>query len=66
MRQEEVGYFYRLVKQSSRIASKVKDEGGNSLLRMELPKEEWAAMRNPEMVLLGVAPENVMTLSGEL
>ncbi len=41
-------------------------EGGNSLLRMELPKEEWAAMRNPEMVLLGVAPENVMTLSGEL
>ncbi len=41
-------------------------EGGNSLLRMELSKEEWAAMRNPEMVLLGVAPENVMTLSGEL
>ena len=41
-------------------------EGGNSLLRMELPKEEWAAMRNPGTVLLGVAPENVMTLSGEL
>ena len=41
-------------------------EGGNSLLRMELPKREWAAMRNPETVLLGVAPENVMTLSGEL
>ena len=41
-------------------------EGGNSLLRMELPKEEWAAMRNPDTVLLGVAPENVMTLSGEL
>ena len=41
-------------------------EGGNALLRMELPKEEWAAMRNPEMILLGVAPENVMTLSGEL
>lgn len=41
-------------------------EGGNALLRMELPKEEWAAMRNPDLVLLGVAPENVMTLSGEL
>ena len=41
-------------------------EGGTSLLRMELPKEEWAAMRNPPVVLLGVAPENVMTLSGEL
>ena len=41
-------------------------EGGNSLLRMELPKEEWAAMRNPGAVLLGVAPEDVMTLSGEL
>lgn len=41
-------------------------EGGNSLLRMELPKEEWEAMRNSETVLLGVAPENVMTLSGEL
>ena len=25
-----------------------------------------AAMRNPEVVLLGVAPEHVMTLSGEL
>lgn len=41
-------------------------EGGNTLLRMELPKEEWAALRNPEMLLLGVAPEQVMTLSGEL
>lgn len=41
-------------------------EGGNTLLRMELAKEEWAAMRNPAMVLLGVAPEHVMTLSGEL
>ena len=41
-------------------------EGGNSLLRMELSKEEWALMRNPDVVLLGVAPENVMTLSGEL
>jgi molybdate transport system ATP-binding protein len=41
-------------------------EGGNALLRMELPKEEWAAMREPEVILLGVAPENVMTLSGEL
>ncbi len=41
-------------------------EGGNSLLRMELPKDEWAAMRNPEVVLLGIAPQNVMTLSGEL
>ena len=41
-------------------------EGGNTLLRMELPKEEWAALRNPELLLLGVAPEQVMTLSGEL
>jgi molybdate transport system ATP-binding protein len=41
-------------------------EGGNSLLRMELPKEEWASMRSPSVVLLGVAPEHVMTLSGEL
>ena len=41
-------------------------EGGNSMLRMELPKEEWALMRNPSMVLLGVAPEHVMTLSGEM
>ena len=41
-------------------------EGGNAMIRMELPKEEWAAMRNPDVILLGVAPENVMTLSGEL
>ena len=41
-------------------------EGGNAILRMELPKEEWAAMRNPDVILLGVAPEHVMTLSGEL
>ena len=41
-------------------------EGGNSLVRVELPKEEWEAMRDPAVVLLGVAPENVMTLSGEL
>ncbi len=41
-------------------------EGGNSLLRMELPKAEWAALRNPDMLLLGVAPEHVMTLSGEM
>ena len=41
-------------------------EGGDSLLRVELSKEEWAALREPELVLLGVAPENVMTLSGEL
>ncbi|MBO4916035.1 MAG: ATP-binding cassette domain-containing protein, partial [Oscillospiraceae bacterium] len=41
-------------------------EGGNSLMRMELPKEEWALMRKPDMVLLGVSPEHVMTLSGEL
>ena len=41
-------------------------EGGNTMIRMELPKDEWAAMRDPEVVLLGVAPENVMTLSGEM
>lgn len=41
-------------------------EGGRAMLRMELPKEEWAAMRNPKTVLLGIAPEHVMTLSGEL
>ena len=41
-------------------------EGGNARIRMELPKEEWAALRNPSVVLVGVAPENVMTLSGEL
>ena len=41
-------------------------EGGNAVIRMELPKEEWAAMRNPDVVLLGVAPKHVMTLSGEL
>ena len=41
-------------------------EGGNARIRMELPKEEWAALRNPPVVLVGVAPEQVMTLSGEL
>ncbi len=41
-------------------------EGGAALLRMELPKKEWAAMRSPPVVLLGVAPEDVMILSGEL
>ena len=41
-------------------------EGGSARIRMELPKEEWAALRNPPVVLVGVAPENVMTLSGEL
>ena len=41
-------------------------EGGTSAIRMELPKEEWAALRNPPVVLVGVAPEQVMTLSGEL
>ena len=41
-------------------------EGGNAMLRVELSKEEWAALRNPSVVLLGVAPEHVMTLSGEL
>jgi len=41
-------------------------EGGNARIRMELPKEEWAALRSPSVVLVGVAPENVMTLSGEL
>ncbi len=41
-------------------------EGGTSLIRMEMPKNEWRAMRNPSVVLLGVAPEEVMTLSGEL
>ena len=41
-------------------------EGGSARIRMELPKEEWAALRNPSVVLVGVAPEHVMTLSGEL
>ena len=41
-------------------------EGGSARIRMELPKEEWAALRNPPVVLVGVAPEHVMTLSGEL
>ena len=41
-------------------------EGGSARIRMELPKEEWAALRNPSVVLVGVAPEQVMTLSGEL
>ena len=41
-------------------------EGGSARIRMELPKEEWAALRSPSVVLVGVAPENVMTLSGEL
>ena len=41
-------------------------EGGNARIRMELSKEEWAALRNPPVVLVGVAPEQVMTLSGEL
>ena len=41
-------------------------EGGSARIRMELPKEEWAALRNPPVVLVGVAPEQVMTLSGEL
>ena len=41
-------------------------EGGHALLRMELSKQEWAAMRNPSVVLVGVSPEHVMTLSGEL
>ena len=41
-------------------------EGGNSLLRMELSRDEWAAMREPKVVLLGVSPAQVMTLSGEL
>lgn len=41
-------------------------EGGTKRVRMEISKEEWAALRNPSVLLLGVAPENVMTLSGEL
>ncbi|MBR3561223.1 MAG: ATP-binding cassette domain-containing protein [Oscillospiraceae bacterium] len=41
-------------------------DGGTSAIRMELPKKEWAALRNPSVVLVGVAPEQVMTLSGEL
>ena len=56
----------RVIDDTASVIVMLAPEGGNSLLRMELPKREWEAMRNPGTVLLGVAPENVMTLSGEL
>ena len=41
-------------------------EGGNALLRMELSRDEYTALRRPDVVLLGVEPKHVMTLTGEL
>ena len=38
---------------------------GGALLRMELPKEAWAAQHDTAHVTLSVAPEQVMALSGE-
>ena len=38
---------------------------GRSLLRMELPKEAWAALGAPETMCVAVAPEDVMLLTGE-
>ncbi|MCR5826611.1 MAG: ATP-binding cassette domain-containing protein [Oscillospiraceae bacterium] len=40
-------------------------ETGGALLRMELPKEDWAAQRGSSRVTLTVPPEQVMPLMGE-
>ena len=37
---------------------------GYARLRLELPKEEWAALDNPDALLVHAAPEDVMLLSG--
>ncbi|MBE7005279.1 MAG: ATP-binding cassette domain-containing protein [Ruminococcaceae bacterium] len=56
----------RVIEDTFSIILMLAPDGGNALLRMELSKEEWASLRNPDMLLLGIAPEHVMTLSGEL
>ncbi|MBQ9458862.1 MAG: ATP-binding cassette domain-containing protein [Oscillospiraceae bacterium] len=59
-------HVVRVIEDTNSTILMLAPEGGNALLRMELPREEWASMRNPDMILLGVSPEHVMTLSGEL
>lgn len=39
---------------------------GRSLLRMELPKEDWMSMGMPETLTLTAAPEDVMLLTGRM
>ncbi len=36
---------------------------GFSLLRMELPKEQWAALRNPTELYVALQPEHILLLS---
>ena len=56
----------RVIEDTFSVILMLAPEGGRAMLRMEIGKDEWAALHEPEMLLLGVAPENVMTLSGEL
>lgn len=56
----------RVIEGTSTVILLLAPDGGDAMIRMELSKRDWLAVRNNGAILLGVAPEHVMTLSGEL
>ena len=56
----------RVIEDTNSTILMLAPEGGNTMLRMELSREEWAALRTPDVLLLSVAPAQIILLTGEL
>lgn len=56
----------RVVEDVYTVALMVEPEGGRVLMRVELPREQWESLGDPDTVFLAVSPDDVLLLTGDL